>query len=165
MHVSIVRLSCFQSSFKLSRMYTPLQKKHSHDLVLEFLWPQFETNEPMGVISCSMAKLLETIPADMGSLELLEHVLCLFWRGSVHHRWLSRIPAIVGSQEVVGHTHKLALLIGQCFLQCRLGRPLIIINDPTCTTICYRTCTYLLFWGAPKSPQCAVNPRFTAHSN
>ena len=52
------------------------------------------------------------------------------------HSWLSRIPAPVGSQEVVEHTHKLAHLIDRCLSQC--------ISGPTCTTICYPTCTYLL---------------------
>ncbi len=33
--------------------------------------------------------------------------------GAMHHPcWLSKIPALVGSQEVVKHTHKLAQLIG-----------------------------------------------------
>ncbi len=63
---------------------------------------------------------------------------------TLYHPWLSRIPAPVGSQEVVEHTHKLALLIGQCFPRCRLGRLFIIVSDPTCTTFYYPTCTYLL---------------------
>ncbi len=62
------------------------------------------------------------------------------------HPWLSRIPAPIGSQEGVEHTHKLALalLIGKCFPQCRLGPPFIIVSAPTCTTFYYPTCTYLL---------------------
>ncbi len=60
------------------------------------------------------------------------------------HPWLSRIPASVGSQEVVEHTHKLSQLIGRCLCRCRLGHQFIIISDPTCTTIYYPTCTYLL---------------------
>ena len=58
----------------------------------------------------------------------------------INHPWLSRIPAPVGSQEVVEHTHKLALLIGQFFPQCRLGRPSVIISDLTCTTVYSPTC-------------------------
>ena len=58
---------------------------------------------------------------------------------TVHHPWLSRIPAPVGSQEVFEHTPKLAQLIGRCLSQCRLGIPFIIISDPTCTTIYYQT--------------------------
>ena len=35
------------------------------------------------------------------------------------HPWLSRIPAPVGSQEVVEHTHKLALVIQQQLQEAR----------------------------------------------
>ncbi len=40
-----------------------------------------------------------------------------------NHPWLSRIPAPVGSQEVLEHIHKLAMLIGQHFLV-QVGSPL-----------------------------------------
>ena len=44
---------------------------------------------------------------------------------------VSRMPALVGSKEAVGHTHEWLLLIGQHLPGYRLGT-LVIVGNPTC---------------------------------
>ncbi len=80
----------------------------------------------------------------LGDAHIVPVLLIKWIANETYHHCLPRIPAPVGSQEVVEHTNKLALLIGQCFPWCRLGRYYITVSDPTCTTFYYPTCTYLL---------------------